>query len=319
LNTALLKRGDVEPPDAYGVTFLSVRRFFDEFRARGYRICVFQDRRVSYARGEAARVVEYSGELNSVAGAGWRWQDKLRLLAGSYQASDHVLSRFKGLFPLFRFGARALTPLSAPLVWPSWPAGEIRAAKAPTFFFAHILLPHGPYILRRDGSVRPIEQWKNDQLYGVLDRKTYEDRYRRYSEQIEFVQSQLETLFSRLRDAGVLDRLTVVVHGDHGSRIRLRRWPVRCGLEPYEPDRYDYSGTPPLPDSLDRFSALLAIKLPGERVPSIAGRKGSVLRILSEVVYRRDTSLIPPGADSVFLCGEQGDPREIQLLDLWNE
>lgn len=318
LNGTLTRHRDVAPPDAYGVSPMDAHGFFENFRARGYRVFVFQDARLNYTRGEAAQAVEYSDELNSVARAGWPWQDKLRVIAGTYQASDRVLSRFKGLFPLFRFGARALTPFSAPPNWPSWLAGEIAAANTPTIFFAHLLLPHGPYVFRRDGSVRPLNEWRDDQRYGVLDQRAYQDRYARYAEQIEFVQSQLETLFSLLRGQGVLDRMTVVVHGDHGSRIRLRQPSISDGPSPYKPDGYDYTGTPPLSDLLDRFSALLAIKLPGERVPSCEPRKESVMRVLSEVIYRRDASLVPPGADSVFLFDEQGNSKEIKLLDLWN-
>jgi hypothetical protein len=294
---------------------MDAHTYFDKFRARGYRIFVFQDERLNYTSGEAAEAVSYSGELNSMARTSWAWQDKLRILAGTYQASDRVLSRFKGLFPLFRFGAKALTPFSVPPDWPSWLAGQIAAARAPTFFFAHLLLPHGPYVFRRDGSARPVNDWGGDQQYGVLDERTYLDRYTRYAEQVEFVQSQLETLFSLLRSRGVLDRMTVVVHGDHGSRIRLRQGSITEGPAPYEPDGYDYTGAPPLSDLLDRFSALLAIKLPGERAPSCEPRKESVLRVLSEVIYHRDA---PPGADSVFLFDKRGDSREIKLLNLWN-
>lgn len=308
-------------PDPYGVHFVNADNFFSEFRARGYSLVVLQYHGLNFTGDEAVRVVEYSGELGALANTSLAWHEKLRVVVGNYQGSDAVLARFKGLFPLFRFGRRLVGPISVATVWPSRLSAEIAAARVPTFFFAYLLTPHPPYLYRRDGSVRRLDEWAMDESYDLLGPEPYRERYARYAEQIEFVQSQLDQLLSTLRKRGLLDRMTIVVHGDHGSRIRLRgaRISGESGQADRVIDRYDYSGTPYLRDLLDRFCTLLAIKLPGERISSTIRRKESVLCFLSEVVYCRDASLIGPGVDSVFLFDERANAKEVRLLDLWKE
>jgi hypothetical protein len=318
LNGRLLaRRGEFsnnELPDFFGVTHLEARPFFESHRKRGYRILVFQDRRISFARTSApSEVIEYSTELGSFSEAPLPWTEKFAVLVGAYQASDELRASWKGFFPGFRFGARALAPLAVPLDWPAWLASRLEHAPERTLVFAHLLVSHAPYLQRRNGEIRRIGQWRNDQKYEPADREAYRDRYARYAEQIEYVQSRLDELFSRLARSGALDRMTVVVAGDHGPRLRLRR-PDQYGGSA-DPERYDYRASPPLEDLLARFSALLAIRKPG-LAPGSDGRKASLLQILSEILHGRkaasETSL-------VFLFERDGRPRGVPIVELWRE
>ena len=61
----------------------------------------------------------------------------------------------------------------------------------------------------------------------------------------------MSAVFAKLKELGVYDEATIIVHGDHGSRI---------GEMPYIVDSPDvYSDQ----DLLDNFATLLAIKAPG--------------------------------------------------------
>ncbi|MEN6534370.1 MAG: sulfatase-like hydrolase/transferase [Bryobacteraceae bacterium] len=300
-------------PDPYGMYSLNATKFFSDFKSRGYALEAIQCRGVNFASGSGARVLEYTGGMDEIARSDMRWHEKFRVLVGAYQGSDVVLAGVKGFFPFFRFGTKTLWPMSVSHSWPTWLASEITSTEKPTLFFVHLLTPHGPYAYRPNGSMRSLNEWTADLSYGVSDDRTYRDRYVRYAQQIEYLHEQLGHLFSELRKRGFLDRMTIVVHGDHGSRIRLRRDSVRpaSGSRPVEPDRYDYISEADPQDLVDRFSALLAIKFPGERVPSVDGRSGSVVHFLTETVYGRNPADIGPGVDSVFLFGAHDLVTEI--------
>ena len=304
---SLLNQG---APDAFGRYCADVAPFFGEFRRRGYEICVIECRWLRWSGADPARRIDYTPDLDALAGAGIPWTEKFRVLVGNYQASDLILSRVRGFFP-FRFAAKQIGPLSVTAIWPDVLANEILRARRPTFFFAHLLTPHGPYLLRKDGSVRRLQEWRLDQGYRAMPKELYADQYRRYCEQVEFVQSQLRRFFARLEEESALDPMTVVVHGDHGSRIRLA-----TASGGGAPDEYDYPGTPDRQDLLDRFSALLAIKLPGVREASVSERWTSIPQVLAETVYEGEGREPGPAAGSVFLFDGEGKPREVRLAEV---
>ncbi|MDW8354700.1 MAG: sulfatase-like hydrolase/transferase [Bryobacterales bacterium] len=317
LNGRLLgRRGEFsnnELPDFYGVTHLETRPFFEVYRKRGYGILVLQDRRISFERSSApAEVVDYASELASFAKARLPWTEKFAVLVGAYQASDGWLASWKGFFPGFRFGARPLAPLAVPEDWPAWLAERVAQAPGRSLFFAHLMVSHGPYLRRRDGTIRRWGEWRDDLRYEPVSWEQYRDRYARYAQQIEQVQSQLDDFFARLERAGLLEAITIVVVGDHGARIRLRRPDRYAGHA--DPERYDYLGTPPVEDLLDRFSVLLAIRRRG--LPAGADlRQASALSILKEAIYGRPAT--EAETNSVFLFGSEGTPKAIPMVGIW--
>ncbi len=304
-------------PDVFGVQSVDVSRFFAGFRARGYDVSVFQFRGIDFASGEHARLVEYSPQLGALADVDEDWTEKFRLLVGTYQGSNLALAKVKGFLP-FRFGLRKVGPLAVASVWPDALAEAIANARRPTLFFVYLLAPHGPYLYRADGSIRPFREWEDDLDYQRLNPAEYGERYSRYAAQIGFVQRQLRALLATLAERELLDPMTVVVHGDHGSRIRRSDLPNTDLSAQFPPDLYDYTGTPTVQDLLDRFSVLLAVKQPGGRGFSTDGRKGSLLRFLSEDLYRESPARLGPGIDSVFLFDGGKNAREIRLRDLWS-
>ena len=115
----------------------------------------------------------------------------------------------------------------------------------------------------------------------------------------------------------------VVVHGDHGSRLRLldegeRAARMKLLIESPKcstASRYDYVSPPLLQDLLSRFSTLLAIKPAGAVQPSEVMTKGSVLFFLRGALWpRQDES---QGVNSVYLFDAEGVPREIPLPAIW--
>lgn len=294
-------------------------RLLSRFEDKGYAIEVFQHRAINHVAPQInAGVQEYWDQLGRLQRAAGSWQLRFRWLVGNYQQSDLVLSQVKAFFP-FRFAPHTMGPLAAEDVWPEGVLASMRASKARTLFFVHVMAPHFPYLYRRNGTVRSMEEWIGDRVDQRSNATLYENRYRRYCEQVEFVSGQLDRLFTGMREAGLFDSATIVVHGDHGPRIRKTFSANDPAGRPAgsDPEQYDYPAGPQLRDLLDRFSTLLAAKGPYATSAASEDRKGSLVRFLNEILPL-DTGPLPASADSVFLFDARGRPREIRILDYWS-
>jgi hypothetical protein len=79
--------------------------------------------------------------------------------------------------------------------------------EAPTFTFAHIVLPHPPYVLDRDGQII----LRASALRGTWN--TEEDK-RGYIEQVRFVNRRVVEVLDRILDRS--DDAIIIIQGDHG-------------------------------------------------------------------------------------------------------
>lgn len=305
------------PPDARGVHHLDTQAFRAAATSQGYALRFIQLRNIDFTGSHPELAFNYDDSIAEAGDMPGGWTDRFKLLVGRYQASDLVFARFKGFFP-FRFGLRMLFPLSAGRQWPAWLIEEILAAKRPTLFFAHILCPHGPYLYKADGTLRAPREWTHDQDYQRLERPDYRARYARYGEQVQFLQTQLSYLFSELNARGLFDQMTVVIHGDHGSRI-LQQRPGIAKLEvsgPLSVDRFDYAGKPDPQELRDRFSVLFAAKRSGQKIGYTQVTPISLVRVIPTY-----TGVAPlpdeRSASAAYLFDGEGKPVEIPISDLW--
>lgn len=298
---------------AQGVYRIDAAARWAELRSRGFRVRVLSYRGLDYLAG-SRDTISYDGSLRALARLPGSWTDRFRLLVGHYQALDPITAKCKGFFP-FRFGLRMVFPLWTEPVWPDRLMEEIASAHEPTYFFAHILSPHGPYVYRPDGALRPLHEWAADQDYRRLNRTEYADRYDRYAGQILHLQNQVRRLFGELERRGLLERMTVIVHGDHGSRIRMRRpETVRLAEDgPQGVDRFDFEVAPPRREVLDRFSILFAVRRPGLQAGSRAGSAG-LLRLAREA-WPASAALSHPDEDGMFLYDRSGVPHRVPAAD----
>jgi len=322
LNGRLLphRRAMVLPPspDAHGVYHLDTRAFRAAAVRQGYALRFIQLRSVDFTGGDNSLAFNYEDSIADAANLPGDWTDRFRLLVGRYQATDLVFARFKGFFP-FRFGLRMTFPMSVGRQWPDWLLDEIGSARRPTLFFAHVLSPHGPYMYRPDGTLRPQSEWHHDQDYQRLSPSAYRERYARYAEQVTFIQNQLNYLFAGLNARGLLEPMTIVIHGDHGSRILSERDGI-AKLDvsgPASVDRFDYAGAPDKQDLRDRFSVLLAAKRAGHQTGAVNRNPISLARV------RPSYTGVPPrpedpAADAAYLFDGAGKPVQISILDHWS-
>jgi hypothetical protein len=279
-----------------GATIVSPNRLFEEYSARGYNIVVYQHRSIDYAAksSDVDRTLDYSSEISGLEYIP-NWSRRVLWLIGDYQGSAPLLSTARAFLP-FRAGFRRTGPLAVRSVWPSPLARDIARTTKKSLFFVHLLIPHEPYVYKADGSVRDISEWTSDTPVPPLEATAYEARFGAYCEQVTALSAQLNTFLEALRSSGELDHMSVVIHGDHGSRI------YRKGGDNHS-------------RMLSQFSALLAIRQAGAHTPVMNPETGSVMNFLARDF--RGQTLQDPRANSLFWVDESGVPFEIPIQQLW--
>lgn len=119
--------------------------------------------------------------------------------------------------------------------------------------FAHIMLPHSPYIYHRDCAPRRLVEWKermDDIPEDSRTRTLREERYRLYFDQMECLLTKLQELFDQMKAKGIFNDSIIIVHGDHGSRLAMREPTTKT------------AALLTMSDLVDTFSLLYAVKLP---------------------------------------------------------
>jgi hypothetical protein len=321
LNDRLLERdGELAPREGTGQLQhyeMPANRLFAEFQSKGYRVSGYQHGAMRFcATSDNVRCREYFDDLGVLHRVPGSWTERFRWLVGNYQSSDPWLYKLKGYFP-FRFALRLTGPLALTAIWPNGLAQEVLGEPRKTLFFAHLLTPHSPYLYRPDGSIRPLEEWSSQRPDRRVDRQEYEKIYCRYCEQTDFLAGQLDRLLSDLDRGGALRGMTVVLHGDHGSRIRLQSGTSAHVEGRFALGLYDYDGQPEARDLQDRFSALLAVKPAGAAAPSECLEMHSLLTFLSRSVFGREPSAGVRRADQVYLANERGEMQGIDIQRYW--
>ncbi len=151
---------------------------------------------------------------------------------------------------------------------------KVIAAPSGTAHFAHLLLPHGPYVFDRNCNLRvPAFGWLSNQ---PLHRKSNtpagrEQRYGQYFAQVKCTLRRLGTLFDDLKAAGKWAETTIILHGDHGSRL--------YETAPTAKNRQDLTAH----DLADGYRALFAVK--STNTQGISGyRTTPISRLLASVM-----------------------------------
>jgi hypothetical protein len=127
-----------------------------------------------------------------------------------------------------------------------------------TVLFAHLSIPHYPYVALSDCSIRPPNRdflWNYRGLLNHTPTNTVvsrRERYQHYFAQLECLYVRLDELFDRMRAAGIYEDSIIILHGDHGSRIGIN--------DPSSKNLHALTKQ----DLVDGFSTLFAMKLPGK-------------------------------------------------------
>lgn len=214
--------------------------WFDALKAQGYAIKVYQSAWYDMCGASAAVDACYTYSFfspNAIQRTDLPVEARLRALAQKLFVGRGALQ----MEPLV--GTEALMRFRSDI------------AKNPrgVAYIVHLLTPHFGYLYANDCALRDPSEWEREG-YGDDQRYTADERrgeYRRYLDQAVCAEKQMDALFAQLKALGVYDEATIIVHGDHGSRI---------GERPY------IIANPQLltdQDLRDHYSVLLAIKAPG--------------------------------------------------------
>lgn len=94
-----------------------------------------------------------------------------------------------------------------------------------TYYFAHLLIPHYPYIFDGNCNVIPTFQWRREYLISRNSRKMMADRdivYRLNFAQSNCAKNEIMNLMHALASRKEMSDAVVLIHSDHGSRIAAR-------------------------------------------------------------------------------------------------
>lgn len=270
--------------------------YFRHLAALGYRLHVYQSDHIDLCRvpdQPYARCVSYrANSIGAIHAAPLATGERVRFIVNSLLETSQYLRRLRlhygelrASFPnlpawepgVSRVGPLAVLPVIETL------ARDLRSAARGDAYFAHLLIPHYPYVLDESCALRShIEDW----FYNTTGSRA--ERYRRYVAQIRCLQAMLERLFGALQEAGVWDDALVVVHGDHGSRI-MRTLPSERNAERLT--REDFK---------DGFSTLFAVRKPG-----LEARLEPGLRPLQALLGEAFVIPVAPLDAKVYLRGER--------------
>lgn len=284
---------------------------FDAARERQLSLTVYQSDYIRFAEvGGATPVREYAASApapmpSDVA----TLAERTEILGGWYARLDKVgSSLLKQVAPLVLFSPNQW-PLNAQRVWPDMLRMAVHAAARPTYFFAHVLLPHPPFAFDADGRIRARRLWRQPVRH-TADRAGYDQLYREYAGQSRYVARQLDALLDDFERTGVLARADVLLHGDHGSRVHA--------VADVTDSLADLPNTPEhVRGLIDSYSTLLAVRRAGPGQPRVDDTMGGILRLLRRFEGRPDGT----DADALdrvyrYQMGRR-TPTSVAMRDYW--
>jgi hypothetical protein len=225
---SLLKKGFVVPAGAranYSQTYLSLASTLNLTYLDRVAAAVGRD---SADRRPLKQLIDRNALMAAARAVGYR----VYAIGSPYSATqtipaaDVCVCPRRGLSEL-ELEALMATPLAA-LPLERWTYGAHRAAilegldtverlaadPGPTFVFAHVIVPHPPFVFAADGSARPSARRFSFHDAGEFD-GTPEEYVQGYRDQTRYLTTRLTKLVERLlAQAGPAP--VIVMHGDHG-------------------------------------------------------------------------------------------------------
>jgi hypothetical protein len=295
---------------------LTQNAYFDALSAAGYTIDVHQSTYLDYCSDSSGRIQSCFTYRHD--GTAWLPAspqsdlEKLDVVFGMYlQLSEIAESLLKiyarlerseengnGLLPRLPVWDAGPSPINGMAAFDSFMEKAVSGGDG-RLYFAHLLFPHGPYAYNADCKLRgsPVT-WANHRP--AYQRSSSEAEratsYALYFEQLRCTMRRLQRFFDRLKAAGKYEDATIIVHGDHGSRIFTTA-----------PRAHNVSELTPQ-DFHDGFATLFAI-----RSPAFAPGQDEATAAVSQLLARaiEEAGLARPGGEGlqVYLEDEDDSPR----------
>ena len=298
--------------------------WFEALRTRGYDIEVIQSDYMNYCsstNNPVSYCYTYSAsdvrEIQHLDLTAW---EKAELLLYTFFDEDYVL--LSRTARVAWYGGQKLSEKVGQKL-PDWDRRSLNLSPIPSLaaldvvgkrletiepgkaIFAHILLPHDPFILDEDCQPKSdFELWKprESALWWYRVKSDPQRRLARYDEfykQVTCLHRKMGQLLDGLAQRGILDDATVIIHGDHGSRISL--------IEPITGS--EHLMTPR--DIIDSVSTVFAIRGAGIEPGAVDGQH-SIQALFAELALGRDDVT---DHNDIFLKSQQDiiAPNQIRL------
>ncbi len=155
-----------------------------------------------------------------------KFDDGVKLFWFTSAVIDVIKTKFFGWSPntdsLWQRNAPRLSPFAAFSMIQDI-VKDIENGAAGKVFFIHLILPHYSYVFEDDCRIVEDEkQWLNrTQRSGYNSPNGRKERYKRYFKQTRCLHTALTRIYDALASTGLYEMATIIVHGDHGSRIGL--------------------------------------------------------------------------------------------------
>ncbi len=237
-----------------GVHQFGPNQYFQSLAQNGYRIRVYQNEDMPFCQPQNPAFDPcWSQTLPNLESArrGVKGTTKrLRILLSTMIRQSRLATAILGESPLMEpFGVSVFEPdMVAQLLQ------DIASTPRGTAFFAHLLLPHSPYVFSSDcqADYDGLPAVRFSRAAGEVESPPdlLARRVDRYTNQALCALRLLQRFFDELRDRGLFDDAIIIVHGDHGPQI------LRFPMRPDFAEHFDAE------DFRRAYSILYAVKLP---------------------------------------------------------
>jgi hypothetical protein len=276
-----------------GVSFYDLHnnRYFELLGRAGYTIHVYQSDHMDFCATSREYIIRCANRhitgVKGIESSDMPVSDKVRLIyrrfadlsalktggQSRYMRMREALRSAGWTLPEWRFNEGWLGPLMELRVLDDVTADVAQAAPG-DMFFVYLAIPHSPYMYDPICHLRPVREWELSRNRGLMppnDRESRARRYGLYLEQMRCLYRKLDAMFQAWQEVAIFDRLVIILHGDHGSRIYQR------DPEAMNEQKLSHS------DYVDGFSTVFAVK--GPRHPAGYDRRvAAIEQLLGEVV-----------------------------------
>ncbi len=271
---SMLDEEVVERVNARFVWKVRENDYFEGIQDAGYNINVYQFEHIDYCESVKRRLsscLTYNvSSLGAIQNTSLTTMQKLRVISGFYVYYSSTYRFLRDAYGnLMRHFVAPQPPLSQ-WHWERTQVGSIAAfetldrlrhdlenrATGGQYYFAHLDLPHYPYMYDRDCRLKAPAEWATRNLPHAL--RQYAEptsfrthNYQMYLDQMRCMYTKLGELLEVIESSEALKNTVVILHGDHGSRITMRA------------PRAKNRSTLTTQEMVDNFSTLFAISAPG--------------------------------------------------------
>jgi hypothetical protein len=289
--------------------------YFERLHERGFEINVYQSTYMDYCAETPVPLAtcftyRYDG-TDWLRTSSLSDSQKLSALLGMYL---NLPGAFESIWKAY-VGLRELTAnigvsLPAVMIWDGTPAPiaamsafdhyreTVLLAPSGTAHFAHVLLPHGPFIYDENCQMReePLGWLGSHPLHRKDNTPAGRElRYQQYFPQVQCTFRELSTLFDGLKAEGKWADTEIILHGDHAARIYL--------TAPRNRNRERLTAN----DLADGFSTLFAVKLPYAQHGASDETIAPISRLLAEIALPETERVELDTTLSVYLEGQNND------------